>query len=33
VDLFLGPAEFRSFLAHEEARLVKLVDELGLRKK
>ena len=33
VDLFLGPAEFRAFLAAEEARFVPLVDELGLRKK
>ena len=33
VDLFLGPAEFRAFLAAEEARFVPLIDELGLRKK
>jgi tripartite-type tricarboxylate transporter receptor subunit TctC len=33
VDLFLGPAEFRQFLAAEEARFVALIDELGLRKK
>jgi tripartite-type tricarboxylate transporter receptor subunit TctC len=33
VDLFLGPAEFRTFLAAEDARFVALIDELGLRKK
>ena len=33
VDLFLGPAEFRAFLAAEEKRFVPLIDELGLRKK
>lgn len=33
VDLYLGPAEFRSFLTAEEARFVSLIDELGLRKK
>jgi tripartite-type tricarboxylate transporter receptor subunit TctC len=33
IDLFLGPAEFRAFLAAEEARFVALIDELGLRKK
>jgi tripartite-type tricarboxylate transporter receptor subunit TctC len=33
VDLFLGPAEFRAFLAAEEARFAPLIDELGLRKK
>jgi tripartite-type tricarboxylate transporter receptor subunit TctC len=33
VDLFLGPAEFRAFLADEDKRFVALIDELGLRKK
>lgn len=33
VDLFLGPAEFRAFLAAEEKRFAPLIDELGLRKK
>jgi tripartite-type tricarboxylate transporter receptor subunit TctC len=31
VDLFLGPAEFRSFLASEEARFKPLIEELGLK--
>jgi len=33
VDLYLGPAEFRKFLAAEEQRFTKIIDELGLRKK
>ena len=33
VDLYLGPAEFRKFLAAEEGRFTKIIDELGLRKK
>lgn len=33
VDLFLGPDEFRAFLAAEEARFTAIIDELGLRKK
>lgn len=31
VDLYLGPADFRRFLVNEEARLAKIIDELGLR--
>ncbi len=33
VDVYLGPAEFRKFLAAEEQRFTKIIDELGLRKK
>ncbi|HSC08296.1 MAG TPA: tripartite tricarboxylate transporter substrate-binding protein, partial [Steroidobacteraceae bacterium] len=33
VDAYLGPAEFRKFLASEEQRFTKIIDELGLRKK
>jgi len=31
VDLYLGPADFRRFLVDEEARLTKIIEELGLR--
>jgi tripartite-type tricarboxylate transporter receptor subunit TctC len=31
VDLYLGPADFRRFLTTEEARLARIIDELGLR--
>jgi tripartite-type tricarboxylate transporter receptor subunit TctC len=31
VDLYLGPADFRRFLVNEEARLAKIIDDLGLR--
>ena len=33
VDLYLGPAEFRKFLASEEQRFTRIIDELGLRKR
>ncbi len=33
VDVFLGPADFRKFLAAEEDRFTKIIDQLGLRKK
>jgi tripartite-type tricarboxylate transporter receptor subunit TctC len=33
VDAYLGPAEFRQFLAAEEARFSAIIDQLGLRKK
>jgi tripartite-type tricarboxylate transporter receptor subunit TctC len=33
VDAYLGPAEFRQFLAGEEERFAKIIDQLGLRKK
>ncbi|MDR7554079.1 MAG: tripartite tricarboxylate transporter substrate binding protein [Armatimonadota bacterium] len=33
VDLYLGPADFRRFLAGEEARLTRIIDELGLRRR
>jgi tripartite-type tricarboxylate transporter receptor subunit TctC len=33
VDAFLGPADFRKFLAGEEERFTKIIDQLGLRKK
>jgi len=33
VDLYLGPADFRTFLAAEEERFAKIIDQLGLRKK
>ncbi len=33
VDLFLGPADFRRFLTSEEARLSRIIDELGLRRR
>jgi tripartite-type tricarboxylate transporter receptor subunit TctC len=33
VDLFLAPADFRKFLAAEEERFAKIIDQLGLRKK
>jgi len=33
VDLFLGPAEFRQFLVNEEARLTRVIDDLGLRRR
>lgn len=33
VDAYLGPADFRKFLAAEEDRFVKIIDQLGLRKK
>jgi tripartite-type tricarboxylate transporter receptor subunit TctC len=33
VDAYLGPAEFRQFLAGEEERFTKIIDQLGLRKK
>ena len=33
VDAYLGPADFRTFLAAEEDRFVKIIDQLGLRKK
>ncbi len=33
VDAFLGPADFRKFLAGEEERFGKIIDQLGLRKK
>jgi tripartite-type tricarboxylate transporter receptor subunit TctC len=33
VDLYLGPAEFRQFLASEEKRFSAIIEELGLRKK
>lgn len=33
VDAYLGPAEFAKFLAAEEQRFTKIIDELGLRKK
>ncbi|HSB73705.1 MAG TPA: tripartite tricarboxylate transporter substrate binding protein, partial [Candidatus Methylomirabilis sp.] len=33
VDLYLGPADFRKFLAAEEERFGKIIDQLGLRKK
>ncbi len=33
VDLYLGPADFRKFLASEEDRFGKIIDQLGLRKK
>jgi tripartite-type tricarboxylate transporter receptor subunit TctC len=33
VDAYLGPADFRKFLAAEEERFVKIIDQLGLRKK
>jgi putative tricarboxylic transport membrane protein len=31
IDLYLGPADFRRFLTAEEARLAKIIEELGLR--
>jgi tripartite-type tricarboxylate transporter receptor subunit TctC len=31
VDLYLGPADFFRFLRNEEARLTRIIDELGLR--
>lgn len=31
VDLYLGPADFRRFLTAEEARLARIIEELGLR--
>jgi tripartite-type tricarboxylate transporter receptor subunit TctC len=33
VDAYLDPADFRKFLASEEQRFVKIIDELGLRKR
>jgi len=33
IDAYLGPADFRKFLTGEEDRFVKIVDQLGLRKK
>lgn len=33
IDLYLGPADFRRFLVDEEARLTKIIDELGLRRR
>ena len=33
VDLYLGPADFRRFLVSEEARLTRIIDELGLRRR
>jgi tripartite-type tricarboxylate transporter receptor subunit TctC len=33
IDAFLGPADFRKFLTGEEDRFVKIIDQLGLRKK
>ena len=33
VDAYLGPADFKKFLASEEQSFVKIIDELGLRKK
>jgi tripartite-type tricarboxylate transporter receptor subunit TctC len=33
IDAYLGPADFRTFLAAEEDRFVKIIDQLGLRKK
>jgi len=33
VDLYLGPADFRRFLVNEEARLTRIIDELGLRRR
>jgi tripartite-type tricarboxylate transporter receptor subunit TctC len=33
IDLYLPPAEFRRFLAAEEARFSRIIDELGLRKR
>jgi tripartite-type tricarboxylate transporter receptor subunit TctC len=33
VDAYLSPADFRKFLASEEQRFVKIIEELGLRKK
>lgn len=33
VDLYLGPADFRRFLVSEEARLAKIIDELGLARR
>ena len=33
VDLYLGPADFRKFLASEEQRFTRIIDELGLRKR
>ncbi|MDR7522698.1 MAG: tripartite tricarboxylate transporter substrate binding protein [Armatimonadota bacterium] len=33
IDLFLGPADFRRFLTEEEARLARIIDELGLRRR
>jgi tripartite-type tricarboxylate transporter receptor subunit TctC len=33
IDAYLGPADFRKFLGAEEERFVKIIDQLGLRKK
>ncbi|MGH2397804.1 MAG: Bug family tripartite tricarboxylate transporter substrate binding protein [bacterium] len=33
VDLYLGPADFYRFLTSEEARLTRIIDELGLRRR
>ncbi|MGH2376368.1 MAG: Bug family tripartite tricarboxylate transporter substrate binding protein [bacterium] len=33
VDLYLGPADFRRFLVGEEARLNRIIDDLGLRRR
>lgn len=33
VDAYLGPTDFRKFLASEETRFVKIIEELGLRKR
>jgi putative tricarboxylic transport membrane protein len=33
IDLYLGPADFRKFLVSEEARLTRIIDELGLRRR
>ena len=33
VDLYLGPADFRRFLVSEEARLTRIIDDLGLRRR
>jgi tripartite-type tricarboxylate transporter receptor subunit TctC len=33
IDAYLGPADFRKFLAADEDRFVKIIDQLGLRKK
>ncbi|MBI4013406.1 MAG: tripartite tricarboxylate transporter substrate binding protein [Candidatus Rokubacteria bacterium] len=33
VDAFLGPADFRKFLASEEERFARIIDQLGLRKR
>jgi len=33
VDAFLGPADFRKFLASEEERFGRIIDQLGLRKR